>query len=251
MSFFRASSGAMSWSCRAIKSRMPLVAVGCIFAMFSTPPLFASIVFPNVIGPYRIAYVTAERLTAASSNIDDYNAFVTLHAPTGDPRLVGLTWRAIASTPATDARTNTFTTSTDTDYPIYNTNGQLIANSNADLWDGTLANPISFTQTGGLPTSGTFVWTGSLPDGTGWSSAHYELGAGFVNNGAGQSTATGNTWIKYGGINTEGTLHLYGISSPLSNSGDVPEPSSLVIFGTSFSMFGLVWFLRRRRAAKS
>ena len=57
---------------------------------------------------------------------------------------LGTTWRAIASTPAVDARDNTGTNPASTGVPIYLLDGStVIANSNADLWDGNLLNPLN------------------------------------------------------------------------------------------------------------
>ena len=73
-----------------------------------------------------------------SSNIADYDAFVTTEANL-DPSLVvlGTTWKAIGSTNPVSAVTHIGVTG-----PVYNLQGQLVAASSADMFDGTLAAPI-------------------------------------------------------------------------------------------------------------
>jgi len=53
--------------------------------------------------------------------------------------------------------------------PVYNTNGDLLANDAADLWDGSLVNPVGYNEKGELIASNTQVWTGTGMFGT-WAS---------------------------------------------------------------------------------
>jgi len=89
---------------------------------------------------FRMVFVTSTTRDATSSNIADYNAFVTA-AANSDPilsRLTGpdgqpVTWTAIASTSSVDAIVNTGTDGTMGDVPIYNLRWQVVADNNADL----------------------------------------------------------------------------------------------------------------------
>jgi hypothetical protein len=106
--------------------------------------------------------VTSTTRDAQSANIADYNAFVTT-AANSVPALaaLGTTWKAIGSTQLTEARDNTGTHPViSVGVPIYLLDGTLIASSNADLWDGTLAAPIDITEAGTQATP-SLVWTGT------------------------------------------------------------------------------------------
>ena len=94
---------------------------------------------------YRLAFVTSTTTDATSSNIDYYNAIVT-NAANSEParESLGTTWTAIASTAMVAARDNTNTNPVSVGLPIYNLAGQLVANSNPDLWDGHLSASISY-----------------------------------------------------------------------------------------------------------
>jgi hypothetical protein len=137
-------------------------------------------------GPYRLAFVTTSIADATfggatSTNIADYNTFVTTAANlVPDLVALGTTWKCIGSTLTVDAKVNTGTyITTDgsynaaTDVPIYTTTGLRIATGNADLWDGSIENPISFDDGTPIPvyvdhtTPGTpETWTGTNNDGS-------------------------------------------------------------------------------------
>ena len=105
-------------------------------ASFVLAPLTASaapITVPTGLNPgdqYRLAFVTSTTRDATSSNIADYNAFVTA-AANSVPQFValGTTWHAIGSTAAVAARDNTNTNFTvnPSGQPIYNLKGTLLS----------------------------------------------------------------------------------------------------------------------------
>ena len=133
---------------------------------------------------YRLVFVTSTKTwgwsgadPAAPKTIADYNVFATRTA-TAVPALAALntTWHAIvtakpAGGPTVIARTNTQTdpAKDGNGVPIFNLTGALVANNNADLWDGTIQNPIDMTELGTSPPDlggGNFlVWTGSTSSG--------------------------------------------------------------------------------------
>jgi hypothetical protein len=183
---------------------------------------------------YRLAFVTSAETNAESSNIADYNAFVTAQANL-DPQLaaLGVTWQVIGSTAAVDAYNNiggTFTA------PIYNLGGQLVATGSAGLWSGNnLDNPINFDQFG--DTLDGYLWTGTVQDGT----TDNALGSG--NPEFAYSGVVDVRWIADGGGNPEtgdpstSSALLYGISPVLTvESPAVPEPGtfSLMMLGVMF-----------------
>ena len=83
------------------------------------------------------------------------------------PRSAGTTagFRALASTESVDARDNTATTGTGV--PIYWLNSSILADDNADLYDGGWANESQRTNERGTTTvrRTRVVWTGSTDDG--------------------------------------------------------------------------------------
>ena len=111
---------------------------------------------------YRLVFLTSTTRDATSTDIADYNAFVTAAANT-QQALVDLatTWTAIASTDAVDALDNTGTNpSVTAGVPIYLLDGvSLVANDNADLWDAAIVTPIMITEAGAAIS--TLVWTGT------------------------------------------------------------------------------------------
>ncbi len=159
----------------------------------------AIVTTPLALSPgdqYRLAFVTSTERDALSSNIADYNAFVTTAANSqADLLALGATWKVIASTDVTDAQNNIGTNPlVSTGFPIVllDGNSQFAAN-NTDLWDGALDFPVNI-RVDGLLGSGTTVWTGNGP--TGGSTATV-LGSAFATTGVVGRTGPG--WIELGG----------------------------------------------------
>jgi hypothetical protein len=193
---------------------------------------------------YRIAFATANTQhgstpvfgtrTAFSSDIADYNAFVTTVA-NSVPDLValGTTWSAIASTATVDARDNTNTNpSASVGSPIFTLDGAMIAVDNAGLWSGSLLSPLEISQTGSGTPPGS-VWTGS--DATGVASNPLGL-APQPNTGVMLLTDTG--WMDYSPIPQVLDLPLYAMSGVLTVPA--PEPSSLVLAGLAVGALAFV-----------
>ena len=67
------------------------------------------ITVPTSLSPgdsYRLAFLTGQKIDATSDDINVYNTFVD---GLGDTNVIASDWRAIGSTPFTDARDNTVT----------------------------------------------------------------------------------------------------------------------------------------------
>jgi PEP-CTERM motif len=224
----------------------PLILLCLIFAAPPLSALAALITVPTGLNPgdhYRIAFVTSTTRDATSSNIADYNAFVT-NVANSVPQLAALstTWSAIGSTTTVDARDNTLTNpnvGADASVPIYTLNNTLIDSTNAALWSSSgsaLLAGLNIDETGSTHT--VLVWTGSTFTGTG--SAGAQLGTANAREGTnGNANAA---WIQYLTDTSTLSQSLYAMSGVLT----VPEPGSFVLAG--IAAVGLaVPILRRLR----
>jgi len=221
-----------------------------LLAMLSASVANATpITVPSGLTPgstYFLAFVTAGARDATSTNIADYDTFVTNEANT-DPALLalGTTWKVIGSTATVNAVDHIGAITS----PIYNLHGDLVDTGSADLFDGNLTAPIEFNQHGALVSDE--LWTGSTVAGT---SSPYPLGCcqaplSFVT--VGYNASTDFSWIDVGvGGPASSFFSLYGISGPLTvPSPTVPEPGSLVLLGSGL-LFAESRWRRRRRASR-
>lgn len=191
---------------------------------------------------YRLAFLTSTTRDATSTNIADYNTHVT-NAANAVTELAGLgtTWTAIASTASTDARDNTGTNPNITaGVLIFLLNDTQLAADYADLWDGSIAVPLNFTELMTTPTPPPLVWTGTAIDGTADSQA--PLGNGI--SATGNSGQTGPTWIRSVVNPNFAQMPLYAVSDILSiPPTNVPEPPTALLLGAGLAALG--WARRR------
>ncbi|MFT7052883.1 MAG: hypothetical protein ACJAU1_000433 [Psychromonas sp.] len=118
---------------------------------------------------YRVLFVTRDKTTAWEWDIDYYNTFVSNAAVSGSVTgSMGLTWKALASTGNMNAQDNSGVYIGDnSSITMFNTSGQIVATSGADLWSGVLDSQINYNENAnGLDT---FVWTGTHWDGSTFS----------------------------------------------------------------------------------
>ncbi|CCI36017.1 PEP-CTERM sorting domain-containing protein [Microcystis aeruginosa] len=239
--------------------QLGIVSAGVALATLGTSAAQAAlVVVPTGLNPgdqYRLVFVTSGTRNATSSNINDYNNFVTSQVTgsalatqltTAGFNLGTITWKAIASTRASgsivavNARDNTGTNPSSLGVPIYLIDGNRVANNNTDLWDGSIQNFINRTQSDTVLNGR--VWTGTTGSGIAvfnptFTPGQFSLGGanpfGAIVNGQSNSTSL---WVNdniTAGINE--SLPLYGISSVLTvptPAVSVPEPSSLLGFIT-------------------
>ncbi len=187
------------------------------------------ITVPSDLNPgdqYRLAFVTTGARNGSSTNIVDYNAFVSGDA-NAQPELMalGTTWTAIASTATVSARDNTSTNPTvAAGVPIYTLGGIRIADNNTDLWDGALTNPLNITRDGTVVSfTGTYdgVWTGTCADGTNCVGSRV-LGTTSGSSLFGNPTP-GKNWLAWGSLYSYQGRQFYSLSDVLT----VPAPSPL------------------------
>jgi len=229
-----------------MKLQLGIVCAGVALATLGTSAAQAAlVVVPPGLNPgdqYRLVFVTDGKRDATSTNINDYNNFVTSQVTgsalataltTAGFNLNTITWKAISSTDATSAKVNTGTDGSQPDVPIYLIDGNRVANNNADLWDGSIQTNINRTQ---IDTSkNASVWTGTQAGGSTGSPLGNAIGFPPVAN-MGATIYTDSRWINdITFLSVSQSLSLYGMSSVLtvpSAAVSVPEPSSLLGFIT-------------------
>jgi hypothetical protein len=230
----------------------PVACIAVFMACTSTGA--QSIYRPQGLQPgdqYRLVFVTEGKQDALSSNIADYNAFVTneANAPNSVIRGLATEWFTIASTADVDAIENTETNPSprgQTGVPIYLVDGQTrFAEHYDNLWDGdsygrTYLGPLHLTQYGvAVVNPINNVWTGTNEYGVAGGFGG-PLGSPHPSLGAAPGTFGANgRWINnnFRSLDRE-TKHLYAISPVLVA---VPEPPAIALLCTS-----LIAFLRRR-----
>lgn len=238
-------------------------------------PVHADIVtVPEGLNPgdqYRLAFVTIATTDAFNSTLAYYNDIVNDDvAASSTLSSLGASWTAIASTTCGfDCRaynnTDTMPSVTTTHYPIYNLQGELIAEDYYDLWsqdtdaDG-IATAIEYNRDG--VEVNTYVWTGTDIHGFGagtnqatppanegslaLGAIDFELNVGWP--AIGDSASAGTTWINTqqgGSYESDPTWFeklypLYALSSPITV---VPVPAAIWLLGSGL---GALLVLRRK-----
>ncbi|NKB20945.1 MAG: PEP-CTERM sorting domain-containing protein [Alphaproteobacteria bacterium] len=220
--------------------------IGIAASIFIASAQAAPITVPtglNVGDSYRLAFVTSNTMNAISSNLADYNAFVTAAANSqATLAALGTAWYAIASNAAGNARSNTGTDpTTATGVPIYllDSSSTKLADNNADLWDGTRDTPLNITEAGTIWT-GSLVWTGTDADGLRTDGFF----SGFGTTKFGLANDSGMAGINAGRTNPELSGSIYAISDVLTVAVAVPAPAGLALFGLGIA--GIMCVCRKR-----
>ncbi|TWU08112.1 PEP-CTERM sorting domain-containing protein [Stieleria varia] len=203
----------------------------------------------NLGDQYRLAFVTSVGRDASSANIADYNTFVS-NVANSVPALaaLGTSWNTIASTSTVDARDNTGTNplTSDPSVPIYLLNDTLLATGNSDLWDGSILNSLSVTETDTRHSD--FVWTGTRFNGIGDADfAMPGISPNFstLNVLQGHSSIATLDWINVSLVRSPSLSYsFYALSAPITVTS-VPEPSSLAVLA-----MGTLCLTSRRRSQR-
>jgi hypothetical protein len=190
---------------------------------------------------YRLLFITEGERNALSSDIADYNAFVTSEANALNSLVRGLAveWFAIASTSDVDAIENTSMDPSppgDTGVPIYLVDGaSRFANHYDNVWgDRDSIGPSYLLSSPHLTQFGVNavgpannVWTGTNYFGR----AIGPIGA-VTHPTVGVSAAANGRWISNISAPASQAKSFYAISSVLVA---VPEPSAMTLFATAFA----------------
>jgi hypothetical protein len=208
------------------------------------------IVVPPTLNPgdsYRLVFLTSTARDATSTNIVDYNNFVST-AANSVPELaaLGASWTAIGTTAAMTAFDNIGGPFSE---GVYRLDGGLVAVGSVGLWDSsTHTLPVDITELGATAPNPTQVRTGTLPDGSGGPS-DYRLGGSTPVYGlarTGSPLGIGPGWVFQSWDSSSNAKPFYGISSTLTvpaGGSEVPEPGTV---GLS-ALGGALLFLASRR----
>lgn len=208
--------------------------------------LMAAVIPPSGLMPgskYQLIFVTASPLTAFSSEISDYDAFIALQVPGAEAfgLPAGVVWHAVASTATVEAKDNAPSGL----YPVYNTVGQLVAPSN--LYSGELLAPIRYDEYGiGASIHTAAVWTGS--DEFGVRRPGQSLGDPSGVAMVGHAGSANDDWANGVAVWQGNTWALYALSEPITVP--VPEPGTFALLGSALVALGAAHWLRKIRRTR-
>ncbi len=215
------------------------VSVGLV-VMSASVATATPVIVPSGLSPgslYYLAFVTDAMGDATSTNIADYDAFVTAEA-NSDPTLVALNtkWKVIGATTTVDAFDRDLALG-----PVYRLDGVEIAPSFNFFFPDLFA-PLDIDQHGATVAPHA-VWTGS----TMFGNPSGVLALGDPNGVlAGGNIFTDSTWIDLVSFSPSTQLEFYAMSGPLyvPEPTAVPEPATLML--TALDVAGIFQRYRRR-----
>ena len=181
-------------------------------------------------GYFRLLFMTSDKTAATSTNIDDYNTFAQTSAAAGHDAIQEYSagFRAVVSTSAIDAVSNTATTGSRV--PIYWLDGNQVADNYRDFYDGTWDDERSPTNQFGNVQQPTSVWTGSEADGT--KGIHDTHGSTVLGG-------SGTSWAEYGALNSGTHDPLSASSNAASSLPDATNPSRASHKSNTRSLYAL------------
>ena len=191
----------------------------CLFLFITWPWIVHALNAPTVMVPpglqpgnvFYIIFITSGKLNATATDANTYNTFVNSQADlvsskgTDDP---SITWTAIVATQNGDNQCSSWYANTS--ISVFNINGDVIATSKADLFDGSIENTASYNQSGAnaLPSA---PWVGCASDGTPKANT-----LGTANPNAGNADKTNGAWLDAGSDSQNVTRAIYAVSPVLT-----------------------------------
>ena len=138
-----------------------------------------------------------------------------------------LIYKAILSTPTSYAKDRIQTSG-----PIYNMHGDLVANDAADLWDGSIAAPISYDEYGSLISGSSKVWSGSNFGGSYFngSCGEWNKSTSSYIGRIGNILYTTGAWLSSGSLLCDQTARLYCVSPVLGSTTPYVDSLSVSSF---------------------
>ncbi len=224
-----------------------VVLAAAVLLAFSASAQATPITLPPGLQPgdhYQLAFVTAGARNATSPDIADYNAFVNAQANLSpDLAALATTWRAIAyAANGPSAAANAQVVG-----PVFRMDGQLVATDSSQLFLGTWTNLIAYDQFGQYESQNRMVWTGTYPTAPGYDTMPLGSDGGtasslayFAFSSVYPDTLTNRLTAGWSYQTNE--FPIFAVSGDLIVPGSVPEPATLLLFGT-----GLATVAVRRR----
>ena len=173
---------------------------------------------------YQLAFVTSTTTYAISDDVTYYFNFVN-DAAALNSDLAQFNFRPIISTDSFGARGIAYVWG-----EVYNLNGELVASTLEDMWDGSINAPINIDQFGNIYNS--FVFTGTDPYGY---PHQWPITGAVVSVGYSISVAT--NWLYSGAFYPNDALPIYALSDPIAA---VPLPAAIWLMGSGMIVLGVV-----------
>ena len=201
--------------------------------MFIPGLLFSSLAWSLPSGlpsdtPLRVIFVTSDTSNGNLGGLAGADAFVDTAANNPGSLLAGESVTAILSVTGTTAQSRFV----DSGEPIYNTRGELVANSLTDMFAdaGTSLENAIFYDEGGNDNSG-IVWTGTDADGT-LAPTHcsdYTTNSDQQDGRIGQSAEVDAQWVEWGTLNCVNPARVYGLTDVITISMTLSKTSTTTL----------------------
>lgn len=178
--------------------------------------------------PLRVIFVTSDTSDGNLGGLAGADTFVDTAANNPGSLLAGESVIAILSVTGTTAQSRF----ADGGEPIYNTQGELVANSLTDMFAGAgtnLTNAILYDETGSANDG--IVWTGTDADGT-LAPTHcsdYTTSSDQQDGRIGQSADADAQWVEWGTLNCVNPARVYGLTDVVTISMTLSKTSTTTL----------------------